>query len=203
MTTMRAELLQEAQRSIQGEAAAVLELAEQLDEGFTRLIVRLVAIKGKVVTTGVGTSGLVAERLAHLLSVCGTPAFYLPTTDALHGGIGAVVPSDVVIAFSKSGRSEELASLARKFAGRDVPVIGVTEAPDSPFARAVSTVVEIRTVPADADLDGLVSTGSSLVASAWGDAVVAALKLARGFTADDVIALHPGGGVGSQGQGAS
>lgn len=196
MSTRDLDLLQQARRLLREEAASIAGLADQLDEGFTRLIEALVAIEGKVVTTGVGTSGVVAERFAHLLSVCGTPAFYLPTHDALHGGIGAVVSGDVVIAFSKSGLAKELETLAREFVRRDIAVIGVTESPDSPFARAVTTVVEIHTVPAGADLDGLVSTASSLVASAWSDAVVAALKRARGFTAEDVIALHPGGGVG-------
>lgn len=179
------------------EAAAVRGLADQLDDAFAAVVERVAATTGKVVTTGAGTSGLVAERLAHLLSVCGTPAFFLPALDALHGGVGAVTENDLVIAFSKGGRSEELTALVVLLVGRRVDVIAVTEAPASPFATAATTVVALRTEPADADLGGMVATGSTLVASAWGDGLTAVLMELRGHTLRDVVAAHPAGLVGS------
>lgn len=178
------------------EAAAIRGLADQLDPAFPAVVERVAATTGKVVTTGAGTSGLVAERLAHLLSVCGTPAFFLPVLDALHGGVGAVGPDDLVIAFSKGGRSAELTALVSLLVGRRVDVVAVTEAPDSPFAMAATTVVPLRTEPADADLGGMVATGSTLVASAWGDGLTAALMELRGHTLHDVVAAHPAGLVG-------
>jgi D-arabinose 5-phosphate isomerase GutQ len=178
------------------EAAALRGLADQLDHSFAAVVERVAATRGKVVTTGAGTSGLVAERLAHLLSVCGTPSFFLPVLDALHGGVGAVTPDDLVLAFSKGGRSEELTSLVSLLVERGVDVIAVTEAPASPFAAAATTVVALHTEPADADLGGLVATGSTLVASAWGDGLTAVLMQLRGHGLRDVVAAHPAGVVG-------
>ncbi|MGY1692622.1 SIS domain-containing protein [Geodermatophilus sp. SYSU D01105] len=178
------------------QADALRSLADQLGPSFHAVVARVAGLRGKVVTIGAGTSGNVAARLAHLLSVCGTPAFSLPVLDALHGGVGAVTPDDVVIAFSKGGRSEDITALVTLLGTRGVHVVAVTEAPDSPFARAAGTVVALRTEPADADLGGLVATGSTLVASAWGDALTAVLMELRGHTLSDVVAAHPAGVVG-------
>ena len=100
----------------------------------------MIDVPGKVVTTGSGTSGIMAERLAHLLSVCGTPAVYLPSMDALHGGMGAITASDLVVAISKTGQSHELTNLVERLGPRGIHVVAVTESPDSPFATAAGSV---------------------------------------------------------------
>jgi D-arabinose 5-phosphate isomerase GutQ len=139
-----------------------------------------------------------AERLAHLLAVTGTPAFYLPCLDALHGGMGSIAPTDIVIALSKGGQSVELTQLVARLEERDVRVVAVTEKPESGFATAATYVVTLVTDPRDADLGGLVATGSTLVVGAWGDALTAVVMQARGYSWDDVISTHPGGIVGQQ-----
>lgn len=192
-------VVEQGRAQVRRQAAALSALADQLDGSFAAVVADVLAVRGKVVAVGSGTSGIVAERFAHLLSVCGTPAFSLPALDALHGGAGAVTPDDLVVAFSKGGRSSELTDLVGLFVRRGVRVVAVTEAPDSPFAAAADSVVVVRTDPADADLDGLVATGSTLVASAWGDALTAVLKDARGHSAADVVAVHPAGVVGATG----
>ena len=77
-------------------------------------------------------------------------------------------------------------------------VVAVTEAPESPFAQAAATVVAIATNPPDADLGGLIATGSTLVAGAWGDALAATLMAIRGHSWEEVVSTHPGGIVGQQ-----
>ncbi|MFB9378077.1 SIS domain-containing protein [Kineococcus gynurae] len=193
----RAEIIAAGCTQVRRQATAVAGLADQLDETFAVLVEQILTTRGKVVVTGSGTSGIVAERFAHLLSVCGTPAFALSAADALHGRSGAVTRDDLVIAFSKGGRSTELTDLTALLVGRGVHVVAVTEEPGSPFAAAAASVVTLRTEPADADLDGLVATGSTLVHAAWGDAVTAVLKHLRRFSADDVVRGHPAGVVGT------
>ena len=193
-----AHIVGAARLVIQREAAAIAGLADQIGDDFPALVKRILDIPGKVVTTGTGTSGIMAERLAHLLAVSGTPAFYLPCLDALHGGMGAITATDLVIAFSKGGQSSELTQLAARLGERSVHVVAVTEAPGSPFAEAAGSVVTIATNPPDADLGGLIATGSTLVAGAWGDALAAALMASRDYSWEDVISTHPGGIVGQQ-----
>lgn len=139
-----------------------------------------------------------AERLAHLLAVSGTPAFYLPCLDALHGGMGAITDGDLVLAFSKGGQSTELVDLVTRLGERGIPTVAVTERPESPFAQAADTVVIVQTRPIDADPGGLIAMGSTLVAGSWGDALASTLMGLRDHSWADVINIHPGGYVGQQ-----
>jgi arabinose-5-phosphate isomerase len=181
------------------ESAAVAALADAVEAGIVAVAHRMVAISGKVVTTGAGTSGIMGERLAHLLSVCGTPAVYLPAMDALHGGMGAITTDDLVLAISKTGRSAELTGLAERLVGRGVPVVAVTENPDSPFAHAASLVVALPPTAPDADPGDMIAMASTLAVGAWGDALAVVAMALRGHTMRDVVDSHPAGGVGFRG----
>ncbi|MBK0417446.1 SIS domain-containing protein [Leucobacter sp. CSA1] len=198
MSARREEIVENARECIRREARALAHLAETIDDDFADVVAEVSACSGKVVTTGAGTSGIMAERLAHLLAVAGTPAFYLPSQDALHGGMGAVTPGDYVIAFSKGGRSAELTQLVSRLVERGVAVTAVTESPDSPFAEAATRTVVVTTDPAEADLGGLIATGSTLVAGAWGDALTGTLMALSGFSWEEVVRIHPAGIVGEQ-----
>ncbi|MEU6608359.1 SIS domain-containing protein [Streptomyces shenzhenensis] len=191
-------MLDAARDLIRREARALANLADQIDRSTADVVSLILASGGKVITTGTGTSGIMAERLAHLLAVTGTPAFYLPCLDALHGGMGSVTPADLVIALSKGGKSTELTQLVTRLEKRGVQVVAVTERPESEFAAAASHLIAIATDPADADLGGLIATGSTLVAGAWGDALAAVLMQAREYSWEEVVSTHPGGIVGQQ-----
>jgi arabinose-5-phosphate isomerase len=181
------------------EAAAVAGLTGSVEEGVVAVARRLLEVTGKVVTTGAGTSGIMAERLAHLLSVCGTPALYLPAMDALHGGMGAVTTHDLVIAISKTGRSAELTKLTERLVERGVDVVAVTEDAASPFALAATQVQELPRTASDADPGGMIAMASTLVVGAWGDALAVVSMALRGHTLHDVVHSHPAGGVGARG----
>lgn len=194
----RAAALAFARDNVRREARALENLVGQLDEGFIEVVEQVLACTGKVITTGSGTSGIIAERLAHLLQVSGTQAFYLPSQDALHGGMGAASPDDLVIAFSKGGRTAELTELVTRLEARGTRVIAVTEYPERPFGQAASRVVRVVTDPADADPGGWLAFGSTLVVGAWGDALAATLMALREVDWNDVLEVHPGGVVGEQ-----
>ncbi len=183
---------------VEREAQAVSGVPAQIGPDFAVLVRTILALRGKVVTTGSGTSGIMADRLAHLLAVSGTPAFYLPCLDALHGGMGAVTADDYVIAISKGGHSDELIQLASRLVERGVSVLAVTERPESPFAQAATSVALVCTDPVDADPGGLIAMGSTLVVGAWGDALAATLMRLRGHSWDEVASIHPGGYLGAQ-----
>lgn len=180
------------------ESAALGALVGTVESSVVAVARQMIAVPGKVVTTGSGTSGIMAERLAHLLSVCGTPAVYLPSMDALHGGMGAITPADLVVAISKTGQSSELTSLVERLGVRGIHVVAVTESPDSPFAAAASSVAALPSTPAGADPGDMIAMASTLAVGAWSDAVAVVTMSMRGHTLGDVIDGHPAGGVGQR-----
>jgi D-arabinose 5-phosphate isomerase GutQ len=181
------------------ESAALAALVGSVESSVVTVARQMIDVRGKVVTTGSGTSGIMAERLAHLLSVCGTPAVYLPSMDALHGGMGAITASDLVLAISKTGQSTELTHLVERLGRRGIHVVALTESPQSPFARAASSVAALPPTPADADPGDMIAMASTLAVGAWSDAVAVVTMSMRGHTVSDVIDSHPAGGVGVRG----
>jgi D-arabinose 5-phosphate isomerase GutQ len=193
------ELVTLAGSVLSRESAALSALVGATETTIVEVAHRVLAIGGKVVTTGSGTSGIMAERLAHLLSVCGTPAVYLPSMDALHGGMGAITRSDLVLAISKTGRSAELTDLVRRLVGRGVEVVAVTENPESPLAGSASVAVALPVTAPDADPGDMIALASTLAVGAWGDALAVVTMAMRGHTLRDVVDSHPAGGVGHRG----
>ncbi|MBP2266376.1 arabinose-5-phosphate isomerase [Pseudarthrobacter sp. PvP004] len=198
MTKSQTKLVLEAARTfIAAESRAVLEVADQLDETFVRVASLLLDGEGKVILTGAGTSGFIARRAAHLLSVSGTPAFYMNPTDGLHGSMGAVRKNDVMIALSKGGSSGEVNELAERVQGEGVIVVALTFSPDSRLHQLADIPVVLRPyLPADPG--GLIAMGSTLAHSAWLDAMALVLMRARQYSWSRVHYTHPGGAVGSR-----
>jgi D-arabinose 5-phosphate isomerase GutQ len=190
-----AAIRQLAAKAIEREAAAVASVAAQLDGTFETAVRTLLACEGKVLVSGSGTSHAVALRFAHLLSCVGTPALFLHPGDSQHGASGAVAAGDVWIGLSKGGETAEVifvAGIARK---RGATVVAITEKPDSSLGREADIVLQV-TAPDGIDPFGMVATGSSLLYSAFCDAICVALLELRGYSVDDFGETHPGGAVG-------
>lgn len=188
-------LIARARAVVQREADAVQRLSEQLDEQLAQVVTLLLGCRGHVLVTGAGTSRAVAERFAHLLSCCGTPALPIQAADCLHGGSGAITANDVLYIISKGGRSAEVNQLAEIARARGARIIAQTEDPDAPLGR-LSDVVYRVAAPADVDPYGMIATGSSLVNAAAGDILCVLLLELRGYTRDQFGSTHPGGAVG-------
>jgi D-arabinose 5-phosphate isomerase GutQ len=191
------EIIEKARQTLAHEAAAVAQQADLIDESFVEAARLLLDCKGHVLVCGMGTSGAMAQRLAHLLSCSGTPALFISAADGLHGGSGAVRPDDVLIVISKGGRSDELNQFVSIVRSRGARVVALTEATDSPLARQSDALVRFR-APQDVDLHGMIATGTSLVNGAVSDALCAVLLEMRGQTLESFGATHPGGAVGKK-----
>jgi D-arabinose 5-phosphate isomerase GutQ len=184
-----------AREQVRNEAKLLAEVEPLVDERLVSAGRIILAHKGKVIPTGVGTSGEIAQRMAHLLSVCGTPSLFLHPTDGLHGGLGAVTPDDVVIALSKGGQSGEVNEFARRSKVRGAALIVLTARPDSALA-GLGDLTIIHPAPDDADPAGMIAMGSTLAVAAWGDALAVMLMELKGYRWDEVLFTHPGGAVG-------
>ena len=193
---------QDALDLVVAEAEALRSLAAALPRLLPDVVDELLATTGKVVITGVGPSGAVARRMAHLFSVCGTPSFFLHPADGTHGGLGALTTGDTLVALSKGGDSDEVNVLAARAAGRGARVVALTTRPQSPLARHADVVVTLPPAGPE-DPGGIVAMGSTLVVAAFGDAVALTLMRRRRYAWRDVLFSHPGGAVGKRAEDAS
>ena len=189
-------MLEAAREQVRREGAAVQAVAEQLDETFPAAVRTLYDCRGKVFVSGSGTSSTIARRMAHLLSVCGTPAVFLSAMDALHGTMGAVTDGDVVILISHGGESDELIQLGRRVKDRGAQVIALTGTPTSNLAGLADIAAIVRATVDQADPGNIIAMGSTLAVGAWGDAIAYVLMRQRGYSWDELLHTHPAGAVG-------
>jgi arabinose-5-phosphate isomerase len=150
-----------------------------------------------VVVTGMGKSGIIAQKIAATLSSTGSPALFLHPAEAVHGDLGMITEGDLVIALSASGETEEILRLLATIQRRGNPLISFVCDLGSTLATASEVALDCS-VPHEACGLGLAPTASTTAMLALGDALAIAVSLRRGFRAEDFAALHPGGKLGKQ-----
>jgi arabinose-5-phosphate isomerase len=186
-----------ARRVLETEAAAILGLIPQLDDSFERAIALLQECPGRVITTGMGKSGIIATKLSATLSSTGTAAAFLHPAEAIHGDLGMVQAGDVVIALSQSGETEELVRLLEAIRRIGARLISMTGRPQSTLGRASDVTLSCH-VAEEACPMNLAPTASTTAALALGDALAMALSRRKGFREQHFADLHPGGGIGKK-----
>ena len=191
------DILVAAREVIANEATGLQALVNDFDPAFLDVVSLLATCQGKVFVSGSGTSGAIARRMAHLLSVCGTPSVPLQPMDALHGTMGAVITGDILIAISRGGKSAELNDLCERVRTRGAKVVALTSNPDAPLA-AIADIVVILPTDDVIDPGGVIAMGSTLVVGAWGDALATILMRVKGYTWDQMLFTHPAGAVGEE-----
>jgi arabinose-5-phosphate isomerase len=177
------------------EAEAIAGLAALLTADFERAVESIVACRGKVVVTGMGKSGLIGRKIAATLASTGTASFFLHPGEAYHGDLGMIDKSDIVLALSNSGTTDEVLKLIPFFLDNGNVIISITGNPDSTLARNsnfhLNSYVEHEACPLS-----LAPTSSTTAALVMGDALAVALMHARNFKAEDFARFHPGGSLG-------
>lgn len=150
---------------------------------------------GRVIVMGMGKSGHIGNKMAATLASTGTPAFFVHPAEAGHGDLGMITRTDVVIAISQSGKSDELLRVIPYIKRNDIKLIAMTGDSQSPLAQHADLVID-TTVPQEACPLGLAPTASTTLTLALGDALAICLLQARGFTQDDFAETHPHGVLG-------
>ena len=189
---------------VRTEAAALQALAARLEgpmlADFDRavdLIVRCGGSNGRVVVTGMGKSGVIAQKIAATLSSTGSPALFLHPAEAVHGDLGVLMPGDVVIALSASGETEEILRLLATLKRKGDALVSFCCNLQSTLAQASDVVLDCS-VEREACGLNLAPTASTTSMLALGDALAVAVSLRKGFKAEDFAELHPGGKLGKQ-----
>jgi arabinose-5-phosphate isomerase len=181
--------------AIQIEANAVNALLQRLDENFAKACCYLLGCEGRIVVTGMGKSGHIANKIAATLASTGSPAFFVHPGEASHGDLGMLTSKDVLLALSYSGETDEILTILPLIKWLDLPLISMTGKPDSTLAKAAHVNLDVGVAEEACPL-GLAPTASTTASLVMGDALAIALLQARDFTAEDFARAHPGGILG-------
>jgi arabinose-5-phosphate isomerase len=191
----RTAILEIARGVLEAESRSIRTLANSLGASFGEAVERLLLTTGKVVLSGVGKSGHIAQKIASTFSSTGTPACFLHPTEASHGDLGFLSPTDVLILLSNSGETQELHHLLAYATQLGLTSILVTSRPESRLARLSERVLILPSL-SEACPMGLAPTTSTAMMLALGDALAAALLHLRSFEPEDYRERHPGGALG-------
>ena len=179
------------------EAEGILAVRDRLGQEFVQAIDIIMACPSRLVVTGIGKSGLVGQKIAATLNSTGTPSFFLHPVEAMHGDLGMVASTDVVLAISYSGETAELSSLLGSLQDRNIPVIALCGNRESRLARHAKVTLNTA-VPREACPLGLAPTTSTTATLALGDALAVVLQNKKQFRVEDFRRNHPGGSLGER-----
>src|SRR6476660_7758321 len=189
--------LAEARRVLEVEAAAILGLIDHIDQTFIDVVELINGISGRVITMGLGKSGIICKKVSATLASTGTPSFFLHPAEAIHGDLGMIVRGDIVLAISNSGETEELLRLLPSIKRIGAELVAITGNPASTIAKGadyhISAAISKEACPL-----GIAPTASTTATLALGDALAMALLLRKGFKEEDFAFLHPGGKLGKR-----
>ena len=188
-------VLKQLKNVLREEADAIYHVMNHVDASYLTAIKMLVEAKGKVVVTGMGKSGLIAQKIAATMSSTGTFAIFLHPAEGMHGDLGMVAAEDVVIAIGKSGESDELISLLPVLKKIGAKIIAITGNKKSTLAENSDVVLHCG-IEKEACPHNLAPTSSTTVALAIGDALSVTLMKLKNFQPEDFALYHPGGRLG-------
>ena len=189
------EMETDAQKVLQMEAEAILDLIPRVDEHFDAAVAMILECQGRVVMTGMGKSGIIAHKISATMASTGTPSFYLHPAEGIHGDLGMVTSNDVVIAMSNSGETGEVLNILPSLRRIGAKVIAMVGNVESTLAKNSDVVLDVG-VKREACPLGLAPTSSTTAALAFGDALAMALMGQHHFTSKQFAVFHPGGSLG-------
>ena len=187
--------LKVARRVLADEAAGLEAISAVLDDNFVKAIDIMEAAQGRVVVSGMGKSGNIAQKIVATLASTGTPAQYVNAAEASHGDLGMITLQDVVLTLSYSGETVELSDLVAFTRLKKIPLIALTGQAGSSLDKAGDVSIVLPDM-VEACPHNLAPTTSTTAMLALGDALAVALLERRGFSAENFNALHPGGQLG-------
>jgi len=179
------------------EAEGILAVRDNLGPEFERAVDLIMSCPSRLVVTGIGKSGLVGQKISATLNSTGTPSLFLHPVEAMHGDLGMVAATDVVLAISYSGETSELNRLLSSIKERAIPIIAICGRVDSTLANHAQVTLNVA-IPREACPLGLAPTTSTTATLAMGDALAVALLNRKHFKAEDFRRNHPGGSLGAR-----
>ena len=195
--TAEKTLTEQGQAVLDAEGRAICALADRIgsSDAFADAARAVFGCSGKVVLTGVGKAGIIAQKISATLASTGTLSIFLHPVEALHGDLGRLQREDVVVALSNSGSSSEILRLMDHIKRRGAQLVAVTGQADSQLGKHADITLCYGQVD-EACPHGLAPTVSTSVMLALGDALALTVMQMRSFQPEDYAAFHPGGALG-------
>ncbi len=188
--------LQSARKTIEAEISGLNSLLEFLGDSFIKAVDTILQSKGRVIVSGMGKSGHIANKIAATMASTGTAAFSIHPGEASHGDLGMITKDDVVILLSNSGETKELKDIIYYCKRFSISMIGIVRRQDSELAIAADVPLVLPKVPEATTIKA--PTTSTTMMLALGDALAIALMEAKGFSNKDYGVFHPGGKLGAE-----
>ncbi len=186
-----------ARQVLQIEIDGIRSVMARLDEQFDRCVDLLYALRGRIIITGVGKSGIIGRKMAATFTSTGAPAIFVHPLEGLHGDVGIVSRDDALLAISNSGETPEITSLAATVKKRGARLTALTGVASSTLARMADLVLDTR-VEREACPLNMAPTASTTAALSLGDALAVALMVRRGVQEEDFLQHHPAGSLGAR-----
>ncbi|MBL8783215.1 MAG: KpsF/GutQ family sugar-phosphate isomerase [Alphaproteobacteria bacterium] len=187
--------LEAARRVLAVEGDALGALSRSLDQKFSRAVDLILQAEGRVIVSGMGKSGHIANKIAATFASTGTPAQFVHPGEASHGDLGFITRKDAALLISNSGKTSELTDVIEFTRRAGIPLVAITGGAESALAQHADVALILPAAPEACPM-GLAPTTSTTMQLALGDALAVAVMKRRGFTADDYRVLHPGGSLG-------
>jgi len=187
--------IERARGIVECEAKAIHQVAERIGPAFLQALDRVLALRGRVVTAGMGKAGFIAQKVSATLASTGTPSIFLHPAEAIHGDLGRVDAGDLLLAFSKSGETQELLVMLPHVKNVGVPIVAITQDARSTLGRHADLVLELGRID-EAGPHGLAPSASTTAMLALGDALALMVQEGRRFGPEDFARFHPGGDLG-------
>jgi arabinose-5-phosphate isomerase len=184
-----------ARQIVRGEAAALELVADRLGDSFLQTVDFIYGCPGRIAITGTGKSADVGQKIAGTLNSTGTRAYVLDSTRAVHGDLGMVHHTDVVLALSHSGESEEIVRLLPSLRQLALGLVALTSSANSTLANRADIALVYGPIEEVCPL-GLAPSTSTTAMIAVGDALAFVLAQMREFTREDFARFHPAGSLG-------
>ncbi|MFH1457596.1 MAG: KpsF/GutQ family sugar-phosphate isomerase [Candidatus Omnitrophota bacterium] len=194
---MKRNVIKRAKEVLDIEACAIRGLKSRLGRNFEKALSLILKIKGRVVVSGMGKTGIIAQKFSATLASTGTPSLFLHTAEAIHGDLGKVTCDDAVVVISNSGQGEEMKQLLPLLKKIGSKIIALTGNTRSILAKYSDVVLDVS-VEKEACPLGLAPTASTTATLAMTDALAVCLLELKGFKEKDFAFFHPGGSLGKR-----
>lgn len=186
-----------AKATLEIEAQSITALMNYVNHDFTKAVAEIFNSKGRIIITGVGKSAIIAQKITATFNSTGTPAVFMHAADAVHGDLGIIQQSDIIICISKSGNTPEVKVLIPLFKSAGNKLIAMVGNVDSYLAKQADYIINC-TVEKEACPNNLAPTSSTTAQLAMGDALAVCLLECRDFKSEDFAKFHPGGALGKR-----